>query len=93
MRDESFFRRINISVEAPVEGVYRYQLIPCEIPSEGFYIDIWYQFAMGMDNDQLLELFEDAVLLEEGDKVALGVNNKIEIIKRKNHLKLVVDNG
>jgi len=93
MRDETFFRRLNVSVEAPTEGVYRYQLIPSEIPSEGFYIDIWYQFAMGMDKDQLLEHFEDAVYLEEGEKVALSIDNKIEIVKRKNHLKLVVNNG
>ena len=41
-------RPINQSLEAPVDGVYRYELIPAENPVD-YYVDLWYQFSMGID--------------------------------------------
>lgn len=84
--------KFNCSAPAPVSGVYRYELIPAEI--EGCcYIDLWYQFAMGMGDVHLLEHFNDAVYLNEGDRVILKDDKTISIKRKETKLKLVVNNG
>lgn len=82
---------INRSPEAPVEGVYRYELIPAENPME-YYIDLWYQFGMGDDPNKLLDSIEDSVYLKKGDSVELNEEGQIFINKKYKHLKLVVNN-
>ena len=83
-------RDLNKSVEAPVDGVYRYELIPAEKPVD-YYIDLWYQFSMGMDQRKILEEYEDAVYLEKGDCVIIE-NEIITVRKKEPKLKLVVNN-
>lgn len=83
-------RVINQSPEAPIDGVYRYELIPAETPMD-YYIDLWYQFAMG-DEKKLLDVLEDAVYLNAGDRVEINENGKISVIKKGSHLKLIVNN-
>lgn len=83
-------RLINQSPEAPIDGVYRYELIPAESPPD-YYIDLWYQFAMG-DEKELLKVFDDAVYLKAGDCVQINAEGEVSIKKKKRHLSLVVDN-
>ena len=90
--DDYSQRTLNISVEAPIAGVYRCELIPTKNPDE-FHIDIWYQFAMGMSNEDLLQAYDDAIYLEEGDKVTMDSHKKFVIVKKKRNLRLVVNNG
>jgi hypothetical protein len=86
----SIERSVNKSVEAPVDGVYRYELIPAEKPVD-YYIDLWYQFSMGMDTKRLLTEYNDAVYLEKGDCVV--IQDDVITVKKKEHkLKLVVNN-
>ena len=84
-------RVINQSPEAPIDGVYRYELIPADKPME-YHIDIWYQFGMGDDDKEILDRFDDAVLLKTGERVGLDSEGKIYIKKKERHLKLVVSN-
>ena len=83
-------RSINQSPEAPIDGVYRYELIPANKLME-YYIDIWYQFGLGDDKD-ILNRFDDAVYLKAGDRVEINVEGEVSIKKKKRHLSLVVDN-
>ena len=83
-------RSINQSPEAPIDGVYRYELIPANKPME-YYIDIWYQFGLGDDKD-ILNRFDDAVYLKAGDRVEINVEGEVSIKKKKRHLSLVVNN-
>ena len=83
-------RPINQSLEAPVDGVYRYELIPAENPVD-YYVDLWYQFSMGMDYRELLAEYDDAVYLEKGDSVVIE-NDIVSVKKKEPKLKLVVNN-
>ena len=80
---------LNRSVEAPIEGVYRYELIPAET-SMDYYIDLWYQFGMA-DPESLLENTHDYVYLNKGDVVIIQ-DNIVTVRKKESHLKLVVNN-
>jgi hypothetical protein len=82
-------RTVNRSMEAPVDGIYRYELIPAEKPVD-YYIDLWYQFSTGLDAKELLE-YTDAVYLERGDCVVIE-NDVITVRKKEIKLKLVVNN-
>jgi hypothetical protein len=82
---------INKSPDAPVEGVYRYELIPAENPMD-YYIDLWYQFGMGDDPKKLLNTMDDVVYLKEGDRVEINPEGEVYIKKKQRHLKLVVTN-
>lgn len=82
---------VNRSTEAPIDGLYRYELIPTGYPSK-YYIDLWYQYATGIDEAELLTNF-DIVKLKKGDYVCIDLDGKIIIKKKKTKLKLVVDNG
>ena len=83
---------LNRSVEAPIEGVYRYELIPAETPMN-YHIELWYQFGMGDDPKKLLETLDDAVYLNKGDSVVIDSDGKVSVKKRGYHLKLVVTNA
>ena len=83
-------RLINRSPEAPLDGVYRYELIPAETPMD-YYIDLWYQFAMG-DEKKLIDVLEDAVYLKAGDCVEINEDGEVKIRKKGSHLKLIVNN-
>jgi len=83
-------RLINRSPEAPLDGVYRYELIPAETPMD-YYIDLWYQFAMG-DEKKLLDALEDAVYLKAGDCIEINEDGEVKIRKKGSHLKLIVNN-
>lgn len=83
-------RSINQSPEAPIDGVYRYELIPANKPME-YYIDIWYQFGLG-DEKEILNRFDDAVFLKTGDRIEINSDGEVQIKKKERHLKLVVSN-
>lgn len=83
-------RVINQSPEAPIDGVYRYELIPAENPME-YHIDLWYQFGMG-DEKEILSRFDDAVFLKTGDRIEINSEGEISVKKKERHLKLVVSN-
>lgn len=83
-------RVVNMSVEAPIEGIYRYELIPAETPID-YYIDLWYQFGMA-DPESLLENTHDYVRLNKGDVVIIQ-DDVVTVRKKERHLKLVIDNG
>lgn len=90
MVDNTYSTTVNASVPAPVSGVYRYELIPSEIENS-FYIDLWYQFALG-DEKSLLQVFSDALYLNEGDRVTYK-DGVVSVKTKEKHLKLVVNNG
>lgn len=84
-------RTPNVSPPAPLDGVYRYELIQTTgMSGDGtYYIDLWFIYAQDSSNlpqDDLLEL-------KAGERVARDNNGLITIIKNKPSLKLVVDNG
>ena len=81
---------LNRSVEAPIEGVYRYELIPAETPMN-YHIELWYQFGMGDDPKKLLETLDDAVYLNKGDSVIIQ-DDVVTVRKKERHLKLVIMN-
>ena len=81
---------INRSPEAPLDGVYRYELIPAETPMD-YYIDLWYQFGMG-DEKKLLDVLDDAVYLKAGDRVEINDEGEVFVRTKEPHLKLVVNN-
>lgn len=83
---------LNRSVEAPIDGVYRYELIPAENPID-YYIDLWYQYGMGLDDNELIKQFDDAFYLKKGEYVIIDINGNILVKKKEKHLKLVVNNG
>lgn len=85
-------RIVNKSAEAPIEGVYRYELIPAEKPID-YYIDLWYQYGMGESPETLLNIFEDAVYLKQGEYVEIDCNGNVMVRKKERHLKLVINNG
>jgi hypothetical protein len=84
-------RLINRSPEAPLDGVYRYELIPAETPMD-YYIDLWYQFAMG-DEKKLLDVLDDAVYLKAGEYVEINEDGEPMVRKKGSHLKLIVNNN
>lgn len=88
---ENIERELNISPEAPVAGVYRYELIPAA--GGNCYVDIWYQFAMGMDEAALLEFIEDSFYLNEGDRIAINDIGLPYVKVKQKPLRLVVNNG
>lgn len=82
----------NKSPPAPIEGVYRYELIPAETPME-YYIDLWFQYGIGLDDKDILNKYNDAVYLNKGDIVSVNDNGIVSVVKKQSKLKLVVNNG
>lgn len=88
MDDET--RTPNLSPPAPLDGVYRYELIQNSgiAGDNTYYIDLWFVFATDTN------YYPDCVELKTGDRVSLNHAGEVEIIKQnKKHLKLVVNNG
>lgn len=91
MNNNKEFILINKSVVAPVSGVYRYVLIPVK-NSINYYIDLFYIFGQGSDED-VLNKIEDTIYLKKGERIIVNSHGKVEIEKKQNHLRLVVNNG
>jgi hypothetical protein len=83
-------RKLNQSFAAPIAGVYRYELIPADSPIN-YHIDLWYQFSMGMDDEELLNEYDDAVYLKKGDYVVFE-NETVKVKNKTPNLRLVVNN-
>lgn len=84
-------RTPNESPPAPLDGLYRYELIQTSgISNDGtYYIDLWFIYAQ----DTKTASREDLLELKAGDKVIRDDNGTIKVIKNKPTLRLVVDNG
>jgi hypothetical protein len=91
MNEDNSFLTINKSLAAPINGVYRYVLIPAEKPVE-YYIDLFYVYGLGTD-EEVLETVEDTVYLSKGERLIIDSEGTIKVEKKERHLKLVVING
>lgn len=82
-------RKPNISPPAPLDGIYRYEVIQT-VGMGGdvtYYIDLW--FIYGADPS----LYKDALDLKRGDTVVRHTSGEVSVVSSgKPKLKLVVDN-
>lgn len=90
IHDDNFYT-LNKSPLAPINGVYKYVLIPAEKPLD-YYIDLFYIYGQGSD-DEALEAIEDSVYLKEGEWLTVDADGNVKVQKKERHLKLVVTNG
>lgn len=86
-------RTPNVSPPAPLDGVYRYEVIQTTgIGNDNtYYIDLW--FIYGQDHDTVLDTYDDALKLKTGEKVVRNTDGSITVLnENKPKLTLVVDN-
>ena len=90
MIKEDEFLTLNKSVTAPIDGIYKYVLLPAENPIN-YYIDLFYVYGQGPD-DELLESMEDTVYLKNGEWLTIDSDGNVKVQQKERHLKLVVAN-
>ena len=82
-------RTPDISPAAPLDGIYRYEIIQTEGigGDKTYYVDIW--FIYGVDGIQ----YDDAYKLKAGDRIMRTKEGEMKVLSaEKPKLRLVVDN-
>lgn len=84
-------RTPNESPPAPLDGLYKYELIQTSgiAGDNTYYIDLWFIYSQ-----ELVSTIENDLLeLKAGDKVVRDNQGNIKVVSNKPKLKLVVNNG